>query len=64
MLENILIRYFGLSENWNDESEKAQLYWNASYSKLIGLLYKLEELGVLSADKICDCLDIINESEE
>lgn len=64
MLENILIDYFDLPEDWNDDYEKEKDIWNKSYSKLISLIYKLDELGVLKADKICDSLDIINNMEE
>lgn len=64
MLENILHDYFNLPEDWNDDYEKEKNIWNKSYSKLISLIYKLDELGVLSADKICDSLDIINNMEE
>lgn len=55
MLENILIDYFDLQENYN---------WNNSYNKLINLLYDLEKLGVLNANTITDKLDkIVNERE-
>ena len=59
MLENILIKYFGLEENWNDYD------WNNAYNKLIDLIYDLDNLGVLpNNNRIVDKLDSIhNESE-
>lgn len=62
MLENVLIDYFDLPLYWNDEEEKDN--WNESYAKLIELIYRLEELGVLSSRKIVECLDEINDREE
>ena len=64
MLENILINYFGLPEDWNDDYDYEKIIWNESYNKLIDLLYKLEALGVLKADRICDSLDMISNMEE
>lgn len=60
MLENILIDYFNLSEDYEDYE------WNKSYDKLISLLYNLKELGVLdNANSVIDKLDKIDsESEE
>ena len=60
MLENILIDYFNLSEDYEDYE------WNKSYDKLINLLYDLKELGVLdNANSVIDKLDKIDsESEE
>ena len=65
MLENILHKYFGLSESWNDIYEKEE-NWNNAYNKLIDLIYDLEDLGVLpNNNRIVDELDRIdNESEE
>lgn len=65
MLENILHKYFGLSEDWNDTYEKEE-NWNNAYNKLIDLIYDLEDLGVLpNNNRIVDELDRIdNESEE
>ena len=65
MLENILHKYFGLSENWNYIYEKEE-NWNNAYNKLIDLIYDLKELGVLdSANSVIDKLDKIDsESEE
>lgn len=65
MLENILIKYFDLSENWNDIQEKAEENWNVAYNKLVDLIYDLEDLGVLPTnERIVDELDKIhNESE-
>lgn len=63
MLENILIKYFGLDENWNDDHEKAHINWNKSYQELVDLIYDLDELGVLNGDKVVDKLDIIDKSE-
>ena len=64
MLENILIKYFDLPEDWNEDYDYENIIWNKSYGKLIDLLYKLEALGVLNADRICDSLDIISNMEE
>ena len=63
MLENILIKYFGLDENWNDDYEKAHINWNKSYQELVDLIYDLDELGVLNGDKVVDKLDIVDKSE-
>ena len=61
MLENILYKYFGLQENWNDIYEKEEENWYDSYNKLISLIYDLGELGVLdNTNIIVDKLDIIN----
>ena len=55
MLENILIDYFNLPEDYEDYE------WNKSYDKLINLLYDLEELGVLdNANSVVDELDKID----
>lgn len=55
MLENILIKYFGLEENWNDYD------WTNAYNKLIDLIYDLGNLGVLPAnERIVDELDKIH----
>lgn len=70
MLENILIKYFGLAENWNDIYEKEKEKWYNSYDKLVQLIYDLDNLGVLNgkANEIIDELDSIcnedNEEEE
>lgn len=64
MLENILIKYFDLPEDWNEDYDYAKVIWDASYNKLIDLLCKLETLGVLNADRICDSLDMISNMEE
>lgn len=61
MLENILIKYFGLEKNWNDYD------WINAYNKLVDLIYDLGDLGVLPTnERIVDELDKINneESEE
>lgn len=64
MLENILTEYFGLAEDWNDDSEKAQEKWYNSYDKLVYLIYELQDLGVLdNADKITDALDEITNED-
>ena len=63
MLENILHKYFGLDENWNDDYEKERANWNKSYQELVDLIYDLEELGVLNGDKVVDKLDIIDSEE-
>jgi hypothetical protein len=55
MLENILIDYFNLPEDYEDYE------WNKSYDKLINLLYDLEKLGVLdNANSVIDELDKID----
>ena len=64
MLENILINYFELQVNWNDENEKQATNWHNCYIKLIHLIYDLEELGVLESNKIIEKLDKINDMEE
>lgn len=70
MLENILIKYFGLEENWNDIYEKEKEKWYNSYDKLVQLIYDLDNLGVLNgkSNEIIDELDSIcnedNEEEE
>lgn len=59
MLENILIDYFNLSEDYEDYE------WNKSYDKLISLLYNLKELGVLdNANSVIDKLDKIDSGNE
>ena len=63
MLENILHKYFGLDENWNDDYEKERINWNKSYQELVDLIYDLDELGVLNGDKVVDKLDIIDSEE-
>ena len=63
MLENILIKYFDLKEDWNDIEENEEKLWNKSYDKLIDLLYDLDDLGLITdVNKIIDKLDKI-ESE-
>ncbi len=67
MLENILIKYFGLVEDWNDIYEKEKENWYNSYDKLVQLIYDLDNLGVLNgkANEIIDELDsICNENDE
>lgn len=67
MLENILIKYFGLAEDWNDIYEKEEENWYNSYNKLVQLIYDLDNLGVLNgkANEIIDELDsICNENDE
>jgi len=65
MLENILINYFGLKEDWNDDEETKKDNWYNAYDKLISLVYDLGELGVIySADKTIDCLDEIDTEGE
>ena len=65
MLENILIKYFGLSEDWNDIHEKAEENWNVAYNKLVDLIYDLEDLGVLpNHNRIVDELDSIHDESE
>ena len=67
MLELILIKYFDLPQDWNDDYEKEKDIWNKSYSKLVNLIYDLEDLGVLylnESNKIIDCLDMISNMEE
>lgn len=67
MLENILIKYFGLAEDWNDIYEKEEENWYNSYDKLVQLIYDLDNLGVLNgkANEIIDELDsICNENDE
>lgn len=63
MLENILIKYFNLAEDWNDIFEKEEENWNKSYSQLVQLIYDLDELGVLNgkANEIVDELDKIHD---
>ena len=63
MLENILIKYFGLNEDWNDTHENENNNWYSSYSKLTSLIYELGELGVLNANEIVDKLDKIDNEE-
>lgn len=59
MLENILIDYFNLSEDYEDYE------WNKSYNKLINLLYDFKELGVLdNANSVIDKLDKIDSGSE
>ena len=61
MLENILIKYFDLQEDWNDIEENEEKLWNKSYDKLIDLLYDLDDLGVITdVNKIIDKLDKID----
>lgn len=66
MLENILIKYFGLTEDWNDIYEKEKENWYNSYDKLVQLIYDLDELGVLNgkSSEIIDKLDDIDNEEE
>ena len=60
MLENILIKYFDLQEDWNDIEENEEKLWNKSYDKLIDLLYDLDDLGIITdVNKIIDKLDKI-----
>ena len=55
MLENILIEYFGLIDDYEE------IEWYNSYGLLINLLYDLDKLGVLSdVNKIIDKLDKID----
>lgn len=64
MLENILIKYFGLQEYWNNEYEKEE-NWNNAYNKLIDLIYDLDNLGVLpNNNRIVDKLDSIESESE
>ena len=63
MLENILIKYFGLDENWNEDYEKEHTNWNKSYQELVDLIYDLDELGVLNGNKVVDKLDAIDSEE-
>ena len=61
MLENILIKYFDLKEDWNDIEENEEKLWNNSYNKLIDLLYDLDDLGLITdVNKIIDKLDKID----
>ena len=61
MLENILIKYFDLQEDWNDIEENEEKLWNKSYDKLIDLLYDLDDLGIITdVNKIIDKLDKID----
>lgn len=65
MLENILHKYFGLQEDWNDIYEKEKENWYNSYNKLISLIYDLGDLGILdNTNIIVDKLDVINNIEE
>ena len=65
MLENILIKYFDLKEDWNDNKEKQKENWNESYNKLIELIYDLDKLGVFpTQQRIVDELDKIYNMEE
>ena len=65
MLENILIKYFNLTEDWNEDFENKEEIWNESYNKLIDLIYKLDELGVLpNNNRIVDKLDEIHNEEQ
>ena len=66
MLENILIKYFDLPEDWNEDYDYAKVIWDESYNKLIDLLCDLDKLGVLNvnANKIVDKLDEIHNIEE
>lgn len=66
MLENILVKYFDLKEDWNDNYEKEQGNWYKSYDKLVQLVYDLDELGVLNgkSNEIIDELDSICNKED
>ena len=65
MLENILIKYFDLPQDWNDDYKKQETIWNKSYNKLVELIYELDELGVLpNNNRIVDELDKIHNEEE
>lgn len=66
MLENILVKYFDLKEDWNDNYEKEQENWYKSYDKLVQLVYDLDELGVLNgkSNEIIDELDSICNKED
>ena len=66
MLENILIEYFGLAEDWNDIYEKEKENWHNSYDKLVQLIYDLDELGVLNgkSSEIIDKLEGINDERK
>lgn len=64
MLENILIDYFGLPEDWNNDYESAEKNWNIAYNKLIDLVWALGELGVIDDGKVVDELDEIHNIEE
>ena len=59
MLENILIDYFELPEDWNDDYSKEAENWNIAYYKLISLIYKLGELNVIK-----DIVPVIREIEK
>lgn len=64
MLENILIRYFNLRSDWNNNYEKEKEYWYQSYEDLVSLIYDLAELGVINnADEIVDKLDKIDSED-
>ena len=66
MLERILIKYFDLEEDWNDDYETEKKKWYKSYDKLINLVYDLGELGVLDRDSniIVDRIDEIDRENE
>lgn len=66
MLERILIKYFDLEEDWNDNYETEKDKWYKSYDKLINLVYDLGELGVLDRDSniIVDRIDEIDKVNE
>lgn len=54
-LENILIEYFDLKEDYEE------VEWYNAYGKLTQLIEDLQQLGVLNnASKIIDCLDEID----
>lgn len=65
MLENILIKYFDLPQDWNEDYTYQNALWNESYNKLVELIYDLDKLGVLPThNRIVDELDEIHNMEE
>lgn len=65
MLERILIEFFNLDEEYEMIHYSKQDKWNKSYSKLVNLIYKLEELGVIdNSNVIIDKLDKIDNIKE
>lgn len=61
MLENILIKYFNLPEDWNDNYNGEAERWYTAYDKLVALIRDLDELGVIErGDRVVDKLDKID----